>query len=252
MEKTQQSKEDLVVQVALRAGRIMIENGSEITRVEDTMTRIARNAGVPEGQIFVMITGIMMSVSGKQNAQIEPVRKRTFDLEKISVVNDLSRQFAGHTISLTEFQQALIQLELNPKYFPFWIQLLGAALVSGPLELVFRHSFANFPISCLIGAAGWTIFYWLNKWVKVRFLSEFAAAAGIGILAILAVRLNFGTNIDDVIIGSIMPLVPGVPITNAVRDTLAGNLVSGPARGVEALMSAAAIGFGIALVLRFM
>ncbi|TDG71346.1 hypothetical protein C5L31_001970 [Secundilactobacillus malefermentans] len=47
MEKTQQSKEDLVVQVALRAGRIMIENGSEITRVEDTMTRIARNAGVP-------------------------------------------------------------------------------------------------------------------------------------------------------------------------------------------------------------
>ncbi|GAK48589.1 putative membrane protein [Secundilactobacillus oryzae JCM 18671] len=246
------AQEDLVVQVALRAGRIMIENGSEITRVEDTMTRIAKNAGVADSKLFVMITGIMMSITGKQNAQIEPVKKRTFDLEKISAVNDLSRQFAAHTIDLVTFESALIQLEKHPKYFPFWLQLIGAAMVSGPLELVFRQSLTNFPMSCVIGAAGWAAFYWLNRWVKVRFLSEFAAAILIGLLAIVAIRFNLGTSVDDIIIGGIMPLVPGVPITNSVRDTLAGNLVSGPARGVEALMSAAAIGFGIALVLRIM
>lgn len=55
-----------------------------------------------------------------------------------------------------------------------------------------------------------------------------------------------------IIIGSVMPLVPGVPITNSVRDVLAGHLLSGLARGTEALLSASAIALGIAMVLRFM
>jgi len=71
-------------------------------------------------------------------------------------------------------------------------------------------------------------------------------------LAILAVKFQLGTNADDIIIGSVMPLVPGVPLTNAVRDILAGDLVSGIARGMEALMSAIAIGSGIAMILQAM
>ncbi len=83
-------------------------------------------------------------------------------------------------------------------------------------------------------------------------MSEFLAATAIGILAILAVKFQLGTNADDIIIGSVMPLVPGVPLTNAVRDILAGDLVSGIARGMEALMSAIAIGSGIAMILQAM
>jgi uncharacterized membrane protein YjjP (DUF1212 family) len=56
-------------------------------------------------------------------------------------------------------------------------------------------------------------------------------------------------HIDKVIIGSVMPLVPGLPITNAVRDLMAGDLVSGLARGAEAFFSAFAIGAGIAVTL---
>ncbi|WP_410471151.1 threonine/serine exporter family protein, partial [Enterococcus faecium] len=42
----------------------------------------------------------------------------------------------------------------------------------------------------------------------------------------------------DVIIGCVMPLVPGVQITNAIRDLLAGHYVSGVSRGTEAMMTA--------------
>ena len=37
-------------------------------------------------------------------------------------------------------------------------------------------------------------------------------------------------NMDTVMIGSFMPLVPGMAITNAVRDTLRGDYLSGGAR----------------------
>lgn len=244
--------DQLILHTALTAGRIMIENGSEIERVEDTMTRIATNAGARTSQLFVMITGILMAINGEVGAQIEPVKRRTFDLEKIAVVNSLSRAFADHQISLQEFSNQLDHLDSVSKYFPFWLQLLAAALVSGPLEVVFRHNLPDFWITCVVGMLGWWVYYALNKYVRIRFLSEFSAAVAIGLLAVLSHHWGFGNNVDDIIIGSVMPLVPGVPITNSVRDILAGNLVSGPARGVEALVSAAAIGFGIAMVLQFL
>lgn len=55
----------------------------------------------------------------------------------------------------------------------------------------------------------------------------------------------------DVIIGAVMPLVPGVAITNAFRDLLAGHLLTSVAHGLEALFCAAAIGTGIALAFHF-
>lgn len=251
-ETTTKKNDLLILHTALTAGRIMIENGSEIKRVEDTMSRIATNAGAKTSQLFVMITGILMAINGEAGAQIQPVKKRSFDLEKIAVVNDLSRQFAVHTITLQEFADRLDHLDSTTKYFPFWLQLVAAALVSGPLEVVFRHNLPDFWITCVIGMLGWWIYYGLNKYIQIRFLSEFAASAMIGVLAIASHHFGFGNNVDDIIIGGVMPLVPGVPLTNSVRDILAGNLISGPARGVEALVSAAAIGFGIAMVLQYL
>jgi len=249
--QSSKERDQLILHTALTAGRIMIENGSEIERVEDTMTRIATNAGARTSQLFVMITGILMAINGEVGAQIQPVKRRTFDLEKIAVVNDLSRQFAAKNIDLQQFSDRLDHLDSTSKYFPFWLQLLAAAMVSGPLEVVFRHNLPDFWITCVVGMVGWLVYYVLSKYICIRFLSEFAASAVIGVLAVISHHYGLGNNVDDIIIGSVMPLVPGVPITNSVRDILAGNLVSGPARGIEALVSAAAIGFGIAMVLQF-
>ncbi|MTV81862.1 threonine/serine exporter family protein [Secundilactobacillus folii] len=240
----------LMIKTALHAGRIMIESGSEVARVEDTINRIAINAGFPDSKVYVTITGMMMSISGEENAQIEPVSSRTIDLEKISLVNDYSRQFAAGSISLEQFDDLLTKLEQNPPYFSFWLQLISAGLVSGTLEVVFRNNYQDFLITCVIGLIGWAVFYGVNQLARVRFLSEFLASVAIGAMAILAVRANLGNSVDDIIIGSVMPLVPGVPLTNAVRDILAGDLVSGIARGIEALMSAIAIGSGIAMILQ--
>ena len=52
---------------------------------------------------------------------------------------------------------------------------------------------------------------------------------------------------DIVIISSIMPLVPGVAITNAVRDSLQGDYISGCARILEAFLIAGAIAIGVGL-----
>ena len=72
----------------------------------------------------------------------------------------------------------------------------------------------------------------------------------VGFLALLLTSIIPSTNFDNIIIGSIMPMVPGVAITNAIRDTIEGNLLSGISRGVEAFFVAISIATGVAIALK--
>nr|WP_255552545.1 threonine/serine exporter family protein [Lactobacillus sp. Sy-1] len=249
MPKPRTKKDVLVVETCLLAGKIMIENGSEMSRVTDTIYRIAENAQAYQARAYVTLTGIMMSPSSKIGAQIAVIEKRTFNLEKVSLVNDYSRQFAEHKITLQEFHSRLALIEKNVKDFPFWLQTLSAAIISGTLEVVFRNNLPDLWAACVVGMLGWIAYYMISKYIAVQFISEFLAAFVVAVASVIAIKLHLANSTDDLIIGGIMPLVPGVPITNAVRDALSGNLVSGPARGLEAFMIACALGFGVALAL---
>lgn len=59
-------------------------------------------------------------------------------------------------------------------------------------------------------------------------------------------------SMDNILIGSLMALVPGVPITNALSDLFRGDLVSGTVRAIEAFLTAIALGGGIGLAIKFL
>ncbi len=243
--------EQRVIDTCVLAGTIMIESGSEMNRVNDTINRIAKNAGLPDVSAYVTLTGIIMSGSNGAGAKVGQIEKREFDMEKVAKVNELSREFAHDKIDIDEFHDQLVHIDDIVNKFPIWLQMIGAALVSGPLVVVFRNDPADFWITCVVGMLGWVIYYFLSIYIRIRFLSEFTAAVVIAAAAILSVKFNLGVKADDIIVGAMMPLVPGIPLTNAVRDALSGNLISGPARGIEALISACALGFGVAIGLHF-
>ena len=67
------------------------------------------------------------------------------------------------------------------------------------------------------------------------------------IVTILAGFLQklIGSTVESVIIGVMMPYVPGIAITNAARDTLNADYVSGVARLFDALIQAFAVALGV-------
>ena len=228
----------------------MIENGSEMNQVDDSIRRIAINAHVYDLQAYTTLTGIIVSLGRNQGAQVLTIDHQVMDLNKVTIVNNYSKWFAEGKLTLKQFNQRLKLLNRENCFFPFWVQLLGAAMVSGTMEVVFRGNLFDFWITCLIGMLAYAIYYLISKYNAIQFISEFTAAFMIGVLAILVIHLHLGTGVDDIIIGSIMPLVPGVQIVNAVRDILTGNIVSGPARAIQALIIAGALGGGVALSLK--
>ncbi|WP_122646686.1 threonine/serine exporter family protein [Enterococcus mediterraneensis] len=245
------TKQELLLDTCLLAGKIMMENGSEVYRVEDTMNRIATNAGEENSISYVTATGLFMGLRKSHYAQVEDVQDRTINLEKIVAVNQLSRRFANCEITLEELYQELLLVNKTTPAYPFPLQILSAGLVSCTLMYIFGGGWSDFFATFFVGALGFIAAHYVKKWFQLRFFDMFVAAFLIGILAILSVDLGLAKNIDNIIIGAVMPLVPGVAITNSFRDILAGDLISGTARGTEAIFTAAAIGVGIATVFSF-
>ena len=242
---------DLIIETTLLAGKIMIENGSDMARIDDTLKRFAKNSGISDPDIFETTTGIMMSIKGA-NAQVIAIKKHRIDLERIAMVNEISRAYEEKRKTLPEVHTYLKQLDENaPDFRPIWL-VLAAGIVGCTLEIIYNGLWQDFLPTFVISALGYYIFYLIDQRLKVKFASEFIAAIVIGFLAVMAARLGLAKSYEMVIIGSVMPLVPGVPLTNAMRDLLAGHTLSGLARVAEGFLSAGAIGMGIACVLRFL
>ena len=83
----------------------------------------------------------------------------------------------------------------------------------------------------------------------VKFFSEFISAAVVIAIAAFFTKIGWAHNQDIITIAGVMPLVPGILITNAIRDLMAGELIAGMSRGVEASLTSFAIGAGVAIVL---
>lgn len=245
---------DDVMEVCLLAGKIMLQSGAETYRVEDTMMRIASFFGIRQSHSYVTPTGIIFSAESNEPTKTKLIRisDRSTDLKKVTMVNSISRSISNGELGLDDALLQLKEIDLLDVTFPFSLQVAAAALSSGCFLIMFNGTWHDFFPSILSGGLGYLAFVYFHRLVPIKFFSEFLASFIIGILALLFVKTGWGHALDKIIIGSVMPLVPGLLITNAVRDLMAGHLVSGLSKGAEAFLTAFAIGSGIAVVLSFL
>lgn len=243
-----------IMDACLLAGRIMLRCGAETYRVEDTMQRMALALGVEQTHSYVTPTAIMFSAEyGKsETTRLVRISERTTDLKKVALVNDVSRKISGGTIGLEEACWQLREIESAQLMFPFWIQVLAAAFASGCFVIMFGGGWIDVLPAMIAGGAGYYSVVLFHRLIPVKFFSEFLASVIIGLFSYLFIVIQLGNELDKIIIGAVMPLVPGLLITNAVRDLMAGHLVSGLSKGAEAFLTAFAIGSGIAVVLSFL
>ncbi|MDX8361600.1 threonine/serine exporter family protein [Cytobacillus sp. IB215316] len=239
-----------IMEVCLLAGKIMLQSGAETYRVEDTMTRIARAFDVKESHSFVTPTVIILSIEGVDPTKTKLVRisERTTDLHKVTLVNSISRQISSGELTIEQAYQSLREIEQSNVAFPFFVQILAAAFTSGCFLIMFDGEWRDFIPAFIAGGVGLFFVIYLHRIVPIKFFAEFTSSVIIGLLALLFVQIELGYELDKIIIGSVMPLVPGLLLTNAVRDLMAGHLMSGLAKSAEALLTAFAIGSGIAVV----
>ncbi|WP_345241629.1 threonine/serine exporter family protein [Pontibacillus salipaludis] len=236
-----------MLELCLLIGRIMLQNGAETYRVEDTMTRIAASYGKEDAQSFVTPTGIFFSVSRAEPAKLVRVSDRATNLSKVTAANNISRNITGGKLTVDEAYKQLSEIDAAGSHYSVATQVAAASIASGCFAIMFQGNWYDFLPACISGGAGFVVLLLLHRLFEIRFFAEFLASLFIGILAFMFISFGVGHETYKVVIGSVMPLVPGLLITNAVRDLMAGHLVSGLSKGAEAFLTATAIGGGVAI-----
>ena len=94
-----------VMDLAYDAGSILLENGDEISNVEETMMRIARHFGIDDENFFVLSNGIMATERNYARTKYIPIQGTC--LEKVVEVKQLSRDVEANKCDVDELERRL-------------------------------------------------------------------------------------------------------------------------------------------------
>lgn len=244
-----------ILDVCVEAGRVMLENGAETYRVEDTLYRIAKSYNLVYVNVFVVPTAIILTVQGQDgqdHTELLRLIDRQTNLEKVAKVNDFSRDLTQKTFSPEEAKLRLQTIQNEPRNFSTWQRNLAIAVACGFFPILFGGTYGDMIPAFIAGGLGHYLFDVVNRVTNVSFFAEMLASFFIGWCAVLFTSLGLGQDMNIIIISSVMCLVPGMAITNSLRDLMAGHLIAGVAVVAKALLTASAIGIGIAMVLTFL
>lgn len=240
-----------VLEFAAEAGHILLENGAEIFRVEETIERICGHYHVYSEHLFVLSNGIFMTGDSKYRtsyATVQHIPVKAARLEKVVAVNQLSREIeAGiHTFDSAKARLQEIK-ELPPS--PGSRRILASGIGSACFCFLFG---GNGPDSAAAFLAGLLVYTAVLEMERVR-LSKIVSNACGGIAAALVCvcccEMGIGEHLDRMIVGAVIPLAPGVPFINGIRDFAGGDYISGSVRLLDAAVSFLGIAIGAGAML---
>ena len=239
-----------VLDIATCMGYYIIKNGGEVSRAEDTVERIGLAYGMDSVHVFAI--GYLIIVSMEKDdvslSQTRRVKGVSTNLNQIEKFNSLSRKICE---TLPPYEEVAREIEETSKLpvYNYFIAVLAFALVSGGFTVFFGGNLLEGIISFFIGAALKPVMTFFEKLKSPIFFANAAGAAVVVTLTQLANAASGGINSEMVNIGVLMNLVPGVLLTNCIRDFVASDYVAGVAKIVETLLIAAAISLGVAVSL---
>lgn len=241
---------ETILLFSVRLGEVMLKSGAETYRVEDTITRILNAHGFKYADTFVTPTVIMATIKENDHAicsTLRRIKNRQTRLDKIERINQLSRDYVLGHIDLDKAQALVENIDQLPAHSPRLIELT-TGLCSGFFCLMFDGGIAEFIISFLVGFGVAKLQHFMKKREIINYFSLFMASFFIGTcLTVLTFILPNTLHSEAITIGCIMPLVPGLAFTNAIRDMIGDELLSGISRGFEALFIAIAIAAGVGI-----
>ena len=238
----------LLTDLTVRIGYELAISGAETFRIEETMKRILAAYGT-DCQAFAIPNCIMVSLEAANGKPLMLMKRIGFhgsDLDAVERLNALSRRICAETPDVSTAMRWLEETRAARRSYPLPICYLGHFLAAAGFCPVFGGTPRDSLWAGLMGLIICFINRRTDRYEVNPFFSTIAAAFFMAIPAYLAAAFGLADHADSVIIGALMILVPGLLITNSMRDIIYGDTNSGVNRIVQVLLSALAIAMGTA------
>ena len=239
-----------VLTLCSEMGRQLTQNGAEIYRVEDSLDRIFTAYGYKNAEVFAIPSFIVLTVhaNGQSVTRSVRIRSTSNNLNRLEQLNALCRRLCRETPESEDATRLLREISDCPTY-PAW----ASYLVYGFIAFFFTLFWGGNALDAFIAfgcglITRFTVGYLRRVQANTFFLNVFASMLQ-ALVPLLFNSIGLINNSDKIIIGTLMLLVPGIAITNAMRDVLAGDFLTAVIRLAEVLIVSVAIATGIALAI---
>lgn len=240
------------VKLGMYAGEILLRNGAETFRVEDTISRILKYYGYISVDAITTTTGMYVTAvdnDGNVTTLVKRIHDRTINLNNIAEVNAISRKICDGKINAEDAYNELVQIYKTTTYSDC-ILIFSWAIASFGFSYILNNSFAEAFATLFVGfISGSFAIKCCKNLSRIAYpctVSAFTAA-----IAIIISMIFENLVMDNIIISGIMPLVPGVASVNAIRDLLNGDYISAQSRILDVMVVAICIALGVGFALGF-
>ena len=206
----------LVMQIALYAGELLVRNGAEMYRAEETIVRISEAGGVRNITPFVTPTILFIANGDGENVlYTRNIKKRSNNIAKITLVSDFSRKFETGDIDISEAMDRLREID-EYKGYPYRFLLFAAGIGCGVFAVLVGGKFGDFVAAFFASYIAVFISDKIMARSRTVFTGNFVASMFVGVISVLSFEIK---------------------------------LLSGIARIGEAVLVAIAIAFGVGSIL---
>lgn len=229
------------------AGSIVLENGGETYRVEDTVERLGLALGAAEVQVFAVTSGVFITLTfsdGTLETKVHRSRRSGTQLHKVDEVNRISRRAAAGEIGPWEALEALRRVRDEKPAFPMGWRLMASAVSAAGFAVMFGGGAADFAVTFFTGVAIQALVEALARLTFSRVLQSLLGGVLCTLIPLLFHALTGLGVVDAMVAGALMPLLPGLAMTNAVQDTMRGDMLSGVGHAMQAVLTAALVAGG--------
>lgn len=241
-----------VLDLSFLMGEALLENGAEISRVQETMERVANAYHIDSFNVYVITNAIFATgvENGVQHtAKLRHVPSTSTHLGRICAVNQLSREIVQGLHTVDSAMARLEEIRRLP-FSPLPLAVLCCAVGSASFSYLFGGSWADAGVAFFCGIALELFMSFASYQGMSKFLTNLSASALVTLCGGVLFLLGFGNNMDKIIIGSIIRLVPGVALTTSIRDFFHGDYLSGAIRMLDAFLVGGCIAVGVGFVVR--
>lgn len=240
---------NIILDLATDIGYELTVSGAETFRVEDSISRILKSYGF-SSEVYAVPNHIIVSIiteTGKPMTRMRRIGFHGNDLEGVEKYNALSRAICNRHPEPETAMQWLEMVRQSIPHYSLPVYLLGDFLGGFGFGMLIGCSWPEALLAGLCAILGGFVTKVLERLEVNPFFSTLCSAFWIALVAYGLNICGIAKNVDGVVIGAFMILVPGLLFVNAMRDVLYGDYNSGVLRMTQVLIVAAAIALGTAM-----
>lgn len=238
-------------QLLLDVGSKLMVSGANTERVRVTVDRMADAFGC-DVELFITHRALSMTIkngaSGLASSSILRTPPHAVNYGLVSGISIISWRTVEEKWSVGKTRAEIARLESMPRY-PRLLVLSLVALACASFCRIFGGDWMEMANTFLAAFLGLFVLQQARKARFNPYLCVVFASASASLISGIGYKLGLSGTMEHAFAASVLFLIPGIPLINALTDMIDGNILNGLVRGVNAFLTVFMVAVGLSFAM---